>query len=299
MLSIFKNKRNKQETNELLETSSDSQDNKNEKVETEGGIKTTLKFPSDWQIPIQERYVYQFHHQQLFPLRENQISISGVELFKDEEIAVITAFIRNTLPKAIRLEKCVILLLDEDKNVLARKNFDLKMLGEITSLSSVPYRLVFGKDGWLVNDIPDQGWSIAFELKKEQNTPHQLQLHESWNQMLSDVQKTELESLVQNLPQLKPNEVNFMGLEVKKQNSQLSVTLLIRNGSSKNIKLEHLPLYVEDANGVLVARGAFNLENFDVKANTSKPWTFIFPEGLILADNPDLSKWKVYPPKNA
>ena len=46
-----------------------------------------------------------------------------------------------------------------------------------------------------------------------------------------------------------------------------------------------------------IAKGGFNLDQLEVKANTSKPWTFIFPKELLLKENMDLSKWKAYPPK--
>jgi accessory Sec system S-layer assembly protein len=263
----------------------------------ENEIRTKLTFPPSWEIPLQEQYVYQYHHQQLFPLKENQLSISGVELFKDDEVAVVIGFIRNTLPKAIRIERFSVLLLDEKNNLLARKLFNFNLDEEIQSLSSIPYRFVFSKEDWLVDEIPENGWSLAFEVNNGSSPPHQLQLHESWEKVLSDVQKTELAKLVHNLPSLKQDEVNFMGIEVKMHTSQLIVTLLVRNGSKKNISLTQLPLCVEDANGIIIAQGVFGLDNFEVKANTSKPWTFIFPESLIQTLSPDLSKWKVYPPK--
>ena len=78
---------------------------------------------------------------------------------------------------------------------------------------------------------------------------------------------------------------------------QLHTTLLIRNGSEKNIKFEQLPLIVEDASGEVIAKGTFQFEKLEVKANTSKPWTFIFPKELILNEDIDLSKWKVYLPQ--
>ena len=65
----------------------------------------------------------------------------------------------------------------------------------------------------------------------------------------------------------------------------------------KNIQIQQLPLTVEDATGEIIAQGGFKLEDFEVKANTSKPWTFIFPKSLVTKEQPDLSTWKVQPPK--
>ena len=104
--------------------------------------------------------------------------------------------------------------------------------------------------------------------------------------------------MVAGLPKLKEDEVNFMGLEaVMQEAGTLAVTVLIRNGSKKkSIKIEQLPLVVEDADGDQVCQGGFALEDFEVKANTTKPWTFIFPEPLVVKKNPNLTRWKVYPP---
>ena len=68
-------------------------------------------------------------------------------------------------------------------------------------------------------------------------------------------------------------------------NGPLHTTLLIRNGSEKNMKLEQLPLIVEDASGEVIAKGGFQFDNLEVKANTSKPWTFIFPKELLLKED--------------
>ncbi len=48
------------------------------------------------------------------------------------------------------------------------------------------------------------------------------------------------------------------------------------------MKLEQIPLIVEDASDEVIAKGGFKLDNLEVKANTSKPWTFIFPKELAV-----------------
>lgn len=112
--------------------------------------------------------------------------------------------------------------------------------------------------------------------------------------------KQKLQALVQSLQPPKPGEVNFMGLQAQQtEQGDLHVTLLIRNGSDKNIHIEQLALQVHDASGDIVASGAFSLDHFEVKANTSKPWTFIFPKSLVTKENPDLRSWKVSLPSSS
>ena len=86
-----------------------------------------------------------------------------------------------------------------------------------------------------------------------------------------------------------------MGIQAQiDDNGALHTTLLIRNGGEKNIRFEQLPLIVEDASGEVIAKGTFKFDKLEVKANTSKPWTFIFPKELVSNDQVDLSKWRVY-----
>lgn len=261
-------------------------------------VETTLSIHPEWDISKQQYYVYQFHHQQLEPLKENQISIAGIKLEEFDELIYVTALIRNTLPKAIKFELLDLLILDGDKKVVVRETFDMEKFGELPSLSCRPWSFVFEKTNWDANEQPAalENWQIAFELKKKPNDTHQLDLEQSWEENLSSERKEHLKQLVEKMPRLKQNEVNIMGLEAKvNEEKNLVVTLLIRNGSLKNIQLEQLPLVVEDASKQVIAKGVFTLDKLEVKANTSKPWTFIFPADLLLNQNPDLSTWKVYP----
>lgn len=264
----------------------------------EDAIYTTLVFHDDSDLSKQEKYVYQFHHQQLPSLKPNQISISGVKLSRFEEEVMIMAFIRNTLDKAVRFEVVDLLLLDENGKALAKKSFDLSEMGEIPAVSCMPWSFLFEEEDILA-EIPDNDWKIAFELKNQVSQEHSLDLAPTWKEQLSDAQRINLQQLVAGLPKLNQGEVNFMGIEATfKENDQFAVTVLIRNGSDKQIKIEKLPLVVEDANGDQVCQGGFSLDNFEVKSNTSKPWTFIFPGNLVKKKNPDLSRWKVYPPSS-
>ncbi|EIJ80482.1 hypothetical protein PB1_08982 [Bacillus methanolicus PB1] len=293
-MAFFKRKRNEENfENKKIDS------NLHQESETEDGlVKTTLSFHPDWELTNQEKYVYRFKHEQLPLLKPNQISITGIRLIEYNDGFVVVSFLRNTLPKAVRFEAVNLLLLDENGKAIAKKQFELDGLGELPSMACRPWRFLFSNEDKLTDTIPAEGWKIAFELTQPK-PEHHLDLAESWEQQLSPLQKEQLEKLVTSLPELKQGEINFMGLEAKLTNEQnLAVTVLIRNGADKNIQLEQIPLIVEDAAGDVVSKGGFTLNDFEVKAHTSKPWTFIFPKELILKDNPDLSRWKVYPPAN-
>ncbi|WP_456273182.1 accessory Sec system S-layer assembly protein [Bacillus sp. AK031] len=263
--------------------------------ETGTNVKTELSIHPGSQVTNEEKYFLQFLHNELPDLKENQISISGVDLKRTDSDVLITAFVRNSLRKSVKFEKTALLLIGPDGERLARKEFDLSTLGELPAQSSRPWQFKFSQAEIEAKEISLTGWKLAFELKKV-NLPHGLDLEDSWKKSLADEEVRKLETMVKSLDAPKPGEVNFMGIAIKLlDNGQLHTILLIRNGSEKEINLKQIPLIVEDAHGDVVAKGGFQLEELKVKANTSKPWTFIFPESLVVKQTPDLSKWKVYP----
>lgn len=261
--------------------------------EGEEELETELSIPKSWNLTEEEQYVYAFHNTQSPKLKKNQISIYGMELLRESVSEIkITGLIRSTVEKSIQFEKATIILLNGNKEGIARKEFDLSKLGTLPTNSARPWEFVFQQDDFLrdVNE-PINNWSLAFELKQ----PHRLDLAESWEKSIANETLEALERIVQDAPELKPDEVNFMGIQARKDDEgQLAVTLLIRNGSDKNINLEQIPLGVRDASNEEVARGSFKLDDFEVKANTSKPWTFIFPKSMVKKEDIDFSKWAAY-----
>ena len=298
MLSFFKRKGNNLEkqggdsvisSHELLEGEQASDSN----VE----VKTELSFHPSWKIGPEERYYFQFLNNELANLKKNQLSLSGIELKKEEEVYIVSAFVRNSLSKSVKLQQLPLILIGANGEQLGRRVFDLSVLGDLPPNSSRPWNFIFEKQHLATEELPSTGWKLAFELKKNAQ-PHSLDLAETWQKSLAEGDKEKLAKLVSSMKPPKPGEVNFMGLECKQtDDGSLHVTLLIRNGSQKSISLQQLPLHVQDASGEVVAQGGFKLDDFGIKANTSKPWTFIFPKSLLLKEEIDLTTWKAYPPK--
>ncbi|MDQ0244823.1 accessory Sec system S-layer assembly protein [Bacillus fengqiuensis] len=296
MLSFFKWK-NKKPQKQGLDSTVESKDvtAEEENASTEELVRPKLSFHPDWDIKEEDRYVYQFLNNDCEPLKPNQLSLSGLELQRNEMTGVVTvnALVRSSLNRPIKLEEMALVLLGPEKELLAKKSFDLSELGELPAASSRPWNFVFEPSTVKVDELPESGWTLAFQLKPA----HQLDLEESWEQALPEEEKEKLKDLVEK--QLTPpgeGEVNFMGLQIRHDDNQsLHVSVLIRNGSEKDVTFQQIPLIVEDASGDIVATGGFRLDEFRVKAYTTKPWTFIFPKELVQKETMDLSTWKVYP----
>ncbi|MBU5212977.1 accessory Sec system S-layer assembly protein [Heyndrickxia oleronia] len=293
MFFIGKNKKRGRDSvvssSDLLNEEVTDQANMEEEIETELSI-----LPGS-NISQEREYVLRFLNNECTPLKPNQVSLSGVEINSDSaENLIVTAFVRSSLNKAITFQSVPLILLGSEGEVLGKKTFDLSEIGELPPKSSRPWDFVFTKKDLFTDSVPKDGWKLAFEIKK----PHSLDLAKSWEQSLAEEDKEKLKQLLNTVQPPKPGEVNFMGIQANiNEEGNLHITLLIRNGSDKNIQIQQLPLTVEDATGEIIAQGGFKLEDFEVKANTSKPWTFIFPKSLVTKEQPDLSTWKVQPPK--
>lgn len=299
MLNFFR--KNKQE-DQTEPTGNDSTVDASElfdKTEEEASdrtVDTPLSLNPDWKIDEEETYVFQFMNNENESLKPNQVSLAGYDMDKTGPELIVGAFLRHSLPKPISFSETTVVLLSEEGQRLAKRSFDLSEAGELPPESSRPHPFLFRKADLLVdkNDIPEQGWKLAFELKKKKK--HSLELDDSWQQSMADEDISKMEDFVGRLKAPKPGEVNFMGVKAHQtENYDLHVTMLIRNGSEKNIELQQVPLQVEDASGEVIAKGGFTLKDFEVKSNTSKPWTFIFPASLLNKQEPDLSSFKAYP----
>lgn len=261
---------------------------------TDEEIDTALSLHPDWKISQEDQYVLRFLNNDLQPLKPNQISLSGIELVQENNRIVATAFVRNSLSKTIKLGETTLLLMDDEDKILARKQFDLSVIGEIPARSSRPWHFAFENKLLTTSTIPKEGWKLAFWLKSK----HRLDLEESWEKSLSKEGKAKLQEIIESVGEPKDGELNFLGVQaIIHTDGNLHVTLLIRNGSTKDLKLEQLPLQIFDATDEIVAKGGFKLDNLEIKANTSKPWTFIFPKEMLLKESLDFSRWKAVPAK--
>ncbi|KAB8133093.1 accessory Sec system S-layer assembly protein [Gracilibacillus oryzae] len=289
----FLDKRRKSKANDEQEIN--AADVLGEDVGTETGdeeIETTLSIHPSWNLPEEEKYVFAFHNSDAKPLKPNQISITTVDLEERKHEFQFITLIRHSVNKAINLRTANIVLLDDEKRTIIKKSFDLSSVGKLPAKSSRPWKFTFSKKELAkINAEPNSNWTIAFELKKK----HQLDLEDSWKESLAQDSIEQLEKIVESAKPLKAGEVNFMGIEAKlMEDNQLSVTILIRNGAERDLNIEKLPLMVTDASGEVIAKGGFQFETLTIKANTSKPWRFLFPASLLLKDAAeiDLSKWQ-------
>ena len=265
-----------------------------EKLHPDNTVETKLHFVDQWDMTSKDRYVYQYHHKKLPKLKEGQLSISGIKYLEIDGNLVVEAFIRNTVPKALNIQEADIIVLDENNQPAAKKRFSFDQLGELPPLTCTPWRFPFLAIDRLSDAAVSDQWKILFELKTK-SKEEVLDLDPAWEERLTVEKKAHLESLLEKLPQLGPKEVNICGVELKfLDNQSLEATVLIRNGTSQELKITQLPLSVEDASGEIVCQGQFKLAPLTIKPKSAKPRAFVYPADLVLKDKPDLSKWRIF-----
>ncbi|WP_341322387.1 accessory Sec system S-layer assembly protein [Solibacillus sp. FSL H8-0523] len=272
---------------------------KTSKKDANRDVVTKLSFHPEWDVPQEQKYVFNFLANDLAPLKPNQLSLSAINI--EPALANgswnVKAFFRSSLAEAIELGEIELLILDKEDNRLASHYFDFKELGVIPAESARPWIFNFPKSAITAEDVPAEGWKISFNLLSLRG--HQLDLDDTWKKQLPKEQQEKLAEIVKTLPKLGKTEVNFTGLQTKlNDDNSLHASIFIRNGHDKAINLEQLPLEIVDARGEIVAKGSFKLDPvLTVQPNTTKPWTFIFPAQLVTAEGADLSRWTARVPQ--
>lgn len=257
-------------------------------------VETKMHYPDYWDLTTKDRYVYQYHHRKLPKLKKDQISITGIKFLEVDGEMVAEAFIRNTVPKPVKIQAVDLVVYDEKNQLAAKKSFSLDQLGELPPFSCTPCRFLFLAADRVSDAAVSDQWKILFEMKtgpKEET----LDLDPSWEDKLTPENKSHFAIVLKQLPPLGPKEVNLYGADIKfLDNQSLEVIVFIRNGTSQNMRIGQLPLTVEDAAGDLVCHGLFKLPPLNVKPRGAKPWAFVFPASLILKQEPDFSKWRIF-----
>lgn len=261
-------------------------------------VETKMYYPDYWDLTTKDRYVYQYYHRKLPKLKKGQISISGMKFLEVDGEMVVEAFIRNTVPKAVKIQAVDLVVYDENDQLAAKKRFSLDQLGELPPFSCTPCRFLFLAEDRVSEAAVSDKWKILFEMKTD-SKEEVLDLDPSWEEKITQENKHHFETLLKNLPPLGPKEVNLYGAELNfLDNQSLQAIILIRNGTSQNMRLDQLPLTVEDADGDIVCQGLFKLPPLTVKPRAAKPWVFVFPPDLTLKKEADLSKWRIVVKQN-
>lgn len=263
-----------------------------EKTEEESLPKQRLSIHPSWiDIPQEKKYVLQFLQYELPPIEEDQFGFSGISMREKKGVLHVSTFIRSRIGEPYAPEEIILYLVNSNMDIVASKRLDIKQLvGNIPPHSNMPWEFTFERTCRTGVEVPSEDWQLLCTIPE----PHKLELDPTWEESLPIEQKEKLQELFSKLDEMVDNTLNFTGISNKfNDNGSFTVTTFIRNGYDSDVTITQLPLQIIDANNQIVTKGMFELQDFVVKANTSKPWSFTFSEVLMEKDEIDLSKWGI------
>lgn len=226
-------------------------------------------------------------------IERGQINISDVYFAEVHGKIEVKAFIRNGLEKQINFEELPFIIVNSKNETVARQVFNLSDIGDIPPLSAKSIKLYFDKESF----IKDEGNYEDFKLCFGEDLGAANSLQVELENLLEDVpleEKSKCKKFLESLPKLVVGNVDMNCVDLNFSGIQgLVITIIIRNGFSQEVVVNSIPLTIIDANGQVIAKGEFNLENFNVSPKKAKIINLIFPKENILVDSFDLSSWKV------
>ncbi|SFQ51047.1 accessory Sec system S-layer assembly protein [Psychrobacillus psychrotolerans] len=258
--------------------------------------KTEIDFSKDWDISAPDKYIFQYFHQQLENLEASQLHVHGVKLYTVESGIVVTAIIRHSLPKKLRLEQVVLVVKDKEGKELAKKQFDMELFGELEAFKARPWNFLFEMDDLLVpydELINEMDFEMAFEYYEKVVKDFELYLDENWSNGLTEDQKEFVQSLVSSLEPIKVNEISIVGFHFEEYAEAVNIFIIIRNAFSDSLTIENLPIQLFDATGDIVCKLGFPIGEFEISSKQARPISLSFSKEIFMKENPDFSSWKI------
>ncbi|HAR84743.1 MAG TPA: hypothetical protein DCR69_03350 [Clostridium sp.] len=196
------------------------------------------------------------------PLEENQINLAATYfLCKDNELEV-GLFIRNTLKSPLSLKGINLAVQSSKGDIIATLQCNLKEIGIMPSCTGTPYSLKFTlSEGAIYNK--DEEYEITFVnfdvLKGFSSVETEI---ENMPINMSFEEEEALLNFEKNLATLKKDEINIsIFRSIKIDNGGIDITLLIRNGYNRDIKLERLPITIMNYNNYPICKHVFHDSN--------------------------------------
>ena len=231
---------------------------------------------------------------QLPPIEDGQVSINGVYTFDMGDKIEVNVYLRNGLTKQINFHKVPLVIINQKGEVLAKQTMDMHDFGILPPLSARPCKVYFDKENVFVDTIPMDDWKIQFEKSISAINTVKVELEDMPENIDRDLKNSFVKFLAK-LPLIRSGDVNIEVFKTLKcMDNSISIVFLILNGCDKIVKLERLPILIEDEQGEVVAKGLFDIENVSVNPHKAKIYDFTITEDYIVKKDYDISNCKVY-----
>lgn len=270
------------------EGKSEKQNGENENVELQLSLPEQYEnIVSDVQKEIMNEELEEF-----VPIKENDINVATTYVYDDGEEIEAKVYFRNGFTRKVNLEYLPLLLVNSKNEVLAKKVFDLREMGDIPSLGARPWKVSFPKSEVDMNKFSPSDCKVIFDAQIKAVNYAKIEL-EPLPESMQEL-KAVFENYLKELPGIEKGNVSVTNFNIALSNEgKILVTLMVRNATDKNVKVEAIPVTLKDENNNIAAAGLFNLSDFEVPSMKAKICTLAFDTELNLTETISLDKWNV------
>lgn len=231
-----------------------------------------------------------------FPMEENQINIKATYIAPNDHSIEVGFFLRNTLNNNISLENLNLCLKNNSGEIVLSQIFNMKSMGEIPANSGIPMTVSFNK-GLEFDFNEAENYSIHFANASEMRSFFSVNAEiENLPNNLSYDAEREILDFSENLQTLRANEISISVFKLTDSiQGGIDITLLLRNGYEKEIKLEELPLTILNFNNTIIGRQVFKKEEglSVISPRKSKLIKLHFEASKLYTNIYDLSRCKI------
>jgi SLAP domain-containing protein len=122
----------------------------------------------------------------------------------------------------------------------------------------------------------------------------ELHLNEYDNGVMSDFQKEFLREELAQLPQLEDGQVSIDGIYTFDMGDKIEVSVYLRNGYSKQINFDKVPLVIVNQKGQVLAKQIMDMKDFGIlPAYSARPYKVYFDKTSLVADEISNDDFKI------
>lgn len=242
---------------------------------------------------VQKDYLEEEMVEAIPKIEKGQVNISGVYAYKDGDQWEVKFYIVNGLNQQLNFEKVPLKIITSAGEEIAYQVFNLKGIGNIPPYSARPAKVYFNKENVFVDEIKHGDWKITFDANIKGVTYADIEF-ENFPEQMEEKDKNAFNEFLKNIPKIEKGEVSInLFTMIQYKNGDILITLVLRNGLNKEIKIEELPLTLRDENEDIVFSSIYRLEDFKISPQKARILSVVVKKDILLNEEVDLTKAKL------
>ncbi|AKN33479.1 hypothetical protein Ccar_22680 [Clostridium carboxidivorans P7] len=118
--------------------------------------------------------------------------------------------------------------------------------------------------------------------QEKQKVEVELSLTERFDAVVSDVQKDIMNEEISGLEPIKKNDINISTIYTFDYGDEIEAKVYFRNGFTKKVNFEYVPLIMVNSKGDIVASKMFDLREMgDIPTGGARPWKLYFEKSCV------------------